>query len=72
MSDFLLCLFIIYYRSSIFSLTCAAFFVFLVFHPSVLFALPLFPVCVYSCMGRDEKNWNHRAVTQVGFSLIRM
>lgn len=71
MVDFLLCLFI-YYRLNIFSLTCAAFLFFLVFHPSVLFAWPLFLFCLYSCMGRDEKNWNHRAVTQVGFSLIRI
>lgn len=31
-----------------------------------------FLFCLCSCMGRDGKNWNHRAVTQVGFSLIRI
>ncbi len=41
------------------------------FHPSIMFAWPP-SLCLYSCMGRDGKNWNHRAVTQVGFSLIRI
>lgn len=33
---------------------------------------PLFLFCLCSCMERDGKNWNHRAVTQVGSSLIRI
>lgn len=42
---------------------------------SVVFAWPSplpYLFCLYSCMGRDGKNWNHRAVTQVGSSLIRI
>lgn len=51
------------------SLFCVPF-VFVFFHPFILFACSLLLLLPVFMHGRDEKNWNHRAVTQVGFSLI--
>lgn len=72
-SPLIKCLFFSHVFCCFFYLWCLC----LPLHPSVVFAcptppLPSFSSTCWSCMGHAAKNWNHRAVTQVGFSFIRM